>query len=71
MESYEIEALYMTESEVAAYLGVSRGRVPQLARAGQITRLKGSVYDRASIEAYKLKRGNKKGGRYPKDPSSA
>jgi len=68
MESYEIEALYMTPTEVAEYLGVSPGRVRHLVAAGQIEKLKGSVYKRSSVEAYKLKRGDKKAGRYPKDP---
>ena len=66
MEIEKIEALYMTATEVAEYLGVSRGRVPNLAAAGQIARMKGSVYERASVEAYKLKRGDRKAGRYPK-----
>ena len=66
MKPKEIEALYMTPDEAAEYLGVTKSRVSKLVTAGQITKLKGSVYDRASVEAYKAKRGDKKAGRYPK-----
>jgi hypothetical protein len=65
MKIEEIEALYMTEAEVAEYLNVSTGRVRQLA-GKHITKLKGKGnYERASVESYALKRGYKKGGRYP------
>ena len=67
MDKKSIEALYMTPSEVAEYLGVSPGRVRHLEIAGRIVKLKGSVYERASVEAYKLKRGDRKAGRYPKE----
>ena len=66
MKPEKIEALYMTHEEVAELLSVSLGRVTHLATAGQILKLKGSVYERESVEAYKVKRGDKKAGRYPK-----
>ena len=65
MKREEIEALYMTTAEVMEYLDITDSRASQLAKAGQIVKLKGSVYDRASVETYKAKRGDKKGGRYP------
>lgn len=67
MKPEEIEALYFTPSEAAKFLNVDKSRVRQLVTAGLIVKLKGSVYDRASVEAYKIKRGNKRGGRYPKE----
>ena len=70
MKPEKIEELYFTAEEVAEYLNISRGRVHQLANAGQIIKLKGRIYDRASVEAYKTKRGDKKGGRYPAEPST-
>ena len=66
MKPEEIEALYMIPEEAAGYLGVNKGRVRQLAISGLIIKLKGGVYERSSVEAYKMKRGDKKGGRYPK-----
>ncbi|MDR2957048.1 MAG: helix-turn-helix domain-containing protein [Coriobacteriales bacterium] len=66
MDRHEIEALYMTTEETASFLGVSKSRVRALEAANQIIKLKGSVYERASVEAYKAKRGDKKAGRYPK-----
>lgn len=57
----------VTAEQVAEYLGVSKRRVFALADAGEIERLKHGAYDRASVEAYKLKRGDKKGGRYPSE----
>jgi hypothetical protein len=62
MDNKEIEALYMTVTEVQEYLGVNRARVYQLLNAGHIAQLKGSVYNAASVEAYRVKRGDKKGG---------
>jgi len=35
--------------------------------AGRIVKLKSSVYERASVEAYMLKCGYRKAGRYPKE----
>jgi predicted transcriptional regulator of viral defense system len=67
MKPEEIEALYMTHSEVMDYLSVSQGRVSHLAKAGMIERLKGGIYLTSSVKAYRLKRGDKKAGRYPKD----
>jgi ribosomal protein L19E len=66
MKPSEIETLYMTPDEAAEYLGVTKSRVRKLISSGQITKMKGSIYSRAEIEAYKLKRGDKKGGPYPK-----
>ena len=71
MKPEKIEELYFTAEEVADYLSISRGRVHQLANAGQIRKLKGRVYDRSSVEGYKTKRGDKKGGRYPARTSPA
>jgi len=65
------EDYYMTVTEAAEYLNVTTGRIRKLAAAGMITKLKGSVYDRASVEAYKAKRGDKKAGRYPKEAKEA
>jgi hypothetical protein len=62
-----IEDLYMTRKEAMEYLNVSESRFFQIRNAGYIEALKGGVYSRASVEAYKLKRGDKKGGRYPKE----
>jgi hypothetical protein len=59
------EDYYMTCAEVAEFLNVSIRRVMVLSSEGRIKKLKGSVYDRASVEAYKEMRGDKKGGRYP------
>jgi hypothetical protein len=67
MNDKELEALYMTTAEVAELLDVGERRVFALVNQGQFTKLKGGVYNRASVEAYKAKRGNKKGGRYPKE----
>jgi hypothetical protein len=66
MKNHEIEALYFTRDEVARYLDVVPPRVYKLRDSGFIDELKGGIYSRASVEAYKLKRGDKKGGRYPK-----
>ena len=66
MNPKDIEALYLTPEEAATYLGVNKSRVRQLALAGHVVKLKGGVYDRASIEAYRDKRGDKRGGPYPK-----
>jgi hypothetical protein len=66
MKPQEIEALYLTRAEAAEYLDVNPFRIYSLRDAGRITELKGGVYDRASVEAYKDKRGDRKGGRYPK-----
>jgi len=60
------ESISMKASDVAEYLGVSRARVTHLAQAGQIDKLHDGTYARQSVEAYKLKRGDKKAGRYPK-----
>ncbi|MDR0514659.1 MAG: helix-turn-helix domain-containing protein [Coriobacteriaceae bacterium] len=65
MEPQEIEALYMTRDEVIDFLGVTHQRVYALKKSGFIKELKGGVYDRSSVEAYKAKRGDRKGGRYP------
>jgi hypothetical protein len=71
MRPQEIEALYMTAQEVAVFLDVAKSRVHHLANAGQIIKLKGSVFSRESVEGYKDKRGNRRGGRYPKpDPDT-
>jgi hypothetical protein len=70
MITINVEDLYMTAEEVAEYLEITRGRVSNLANAGQLIKLKGSVYLRSSVEAYKLKRGDKRGGRYPKGAPS-
>jgi hypothetical protein len=67
MQNINPEDYYMTTAEVQEYLAVSRIRVAQLREAGLIKQLKGAMYDTASVEAYKLKRGDKKGGRYPKE----
>ena len=67
MKNSNVEDLYMTPTEVCTYLGISRARVTQLTKAGMIRKLKGAMYETASVEAYKLKRGDKKGGRYPKN----
>lgn len=67
MNDNELEALYMTTTEVANFLGVGEQRVFALVKQGQINKLKGGVYNRSSVEAYKLKRGDKRGGRYPAD----
>ena len=64
------EDYYMTASEVSSYLDVNLQRVHQLVKANQIKKIKGAMYDRASVEAYKVKRGDKKGGRYPANPST-
>jgi hypothetical protein len=66
MQPHEVEGLYMTPQEAAEYLGVNKGRVRQLAIDGRVIKLKGSVYETASVKAYRDKRGDKKGGRYPK-----
>lgn len=55
----------MTLSEVMSHLDVSKPRVMALRRNGQIDKLKGGGFYRPSVEAYKIKRGNKKAGRYP------
>jgi len=52
MDIEEFEALYMTSDEVAEYLGVTRSRIPHLAKSGQIVKTKGSIYLRSSVEAY-------------------
>jgi phage terminase Nu1 subunit (DNA packaging protein) len=56
----------MTAQEVMALLNVNKQRVTQLKTAGMITVMKGNIYDAESVQAYKLKRGDKKAGRYPK-----
>jgi hypothetical protein len=66
MNDNEIEALYMTRDEVAFYLNVNIRRVYALRNSGLISEMKGGVYNRANVEAYKAKRGDKRGGRYPK-----
>ena len=66
MDREQVEALYMTPDETAGFLGVSKARVRALENAGQIVKLKGSVYLRSSVEAYREKRGDRKAGRYPK-----
>lgn len=66
MDIKAIEALYLTANEVADYLNVNRSRVSQLTQSGYITKIKGGMYDRASVEDYKRMRGDKKGGPYPK-----
>ena len=66
MKPEELEALYFTPEEAAAYLNVSKNRIRRLALDGMILKLKGSIYYRPSVEEYKLKRGDKKAGRYPK-----
>jgi len=66
MKPEEIEALYMTIEEAAEYLNVDKSRVRKMSRSGYFAKLKGNVYDRSGVEAYKVKRGDKKGGRYPK-----
>jgi hypothetical protein len=66
MKPEDIEALYLTPKETAEVLGVTPSRVGALERSGLILKLKGSIYDRASVEAYLAKRGDRKGGRYPK-----
>jgi hypothetical protein len=58
---------YFTRQEVEDFLNVSKPRVYHLRDSGLIDELKGGVYSRASVEAYKLKRGDKKAGRYPKE----
>ena len=60
-----IESLYYTPKEAAEYLSVSERRLRDLVAQGQVIRLKGNVYEKKSVDAYKLKRGGKKGGRYP------
>jgi hypothetical protein len=67
VKASEIEALYMLPSEAAEYLGVSIRRLRAIDSAGHLEKLKGAVYSRASVEAYKEKRGDRKGGRYPKE----
>ncbi|MDR2672788.1 MAG: helix-turn-helix domain-containing protein [Coriobacteriales bacterium] len=64
MKPHELEALYFTRQEVEELLGVSKPRVYHLRDAGFIDELKGGIYSRASVEAYKAKRGDKKGGPY-------
>ena len=59
------EDYYMTPAEVSEYLEVNDRRVRVLASEGRIKKLKGAMYDRASVEDYKEKRGDKKGGPYP------
>ena len=56
----------MTAQEVADFLAVAKSRVHHLANAGHIIKLKGSVFSRESVESYKDKRGDRRGGRYPK-----
>jgi hypothetical protein len=67
MDRSDIEALYMTRDEVAARLGVNIRRVYALRNTGMLVDMKGGVYSREEVEAYLLKRGDKRGGRYPKD----
>jgi predicted transcriptional regulator of viral defense system len=66
MKTSDKEALYMTLDEVAELLGVSKARVHKMNADNLIERMKGGVYNRANVEAYKAKRGDKRGGRYPK-----
>jgi len=72
MNKLDFEALYMTLAETAGYLNVSHQRVWALVKAGQLESMKGGVYLRSDVEAYKAKRGDRKGGRYPKakEPSA-
>ena len=70
MKPDEIESLYLTREEVAEFLNVNPSRVYSLRDADLILMLKGGVYDRASVEAYKLKRGDRKGGRYTAPPKT-
>jgi hypothetical protein len=65
MERQEVEAMYLTRDEVAEYLAVSKDRVYRIRDAGFIVELKGGIYLRDSVEAYRAKRGYKRGGRYP------
>ncbi|MCL2537443.1 MAG: helix-turn-helix domain-containing protein [Coriobacteriia bacterium] len=65
----DINANTMTLPEVMEYLNVSKQRVMALRRDGMITKLKGGGFYRPSVEAYKIKRGDKKAGRYPKAES--
>jgi hypothetical protein len=57
----------MTRQEVQDYLMITKSRFFAVKKAGYIKELKGGVYETASVEAYKAKRGDKKGGRYPKE----
>lgn len=67
MKGSELEALYMTTVEVAERLGIGERRVFALVKQGQITKLKGGVFSREDVESYLLRRGDKRGGRYPMD----
>jgi hypothetical protein len=60
----EVSEGFMTRKEVSEFLNVSRQRVYQLRDAGLIKALKGGVYDAESVRAYKIKRGDRKGGPY-------
>jgi hypothetical protein len=60
----EISDGFMTRGEVEEALDISKRRVYQLSDAGLIKALKGGVYDAESVRAYKIKRGDRKGGPY-------
>jgi hypothetical protein len=60
----EISDEFMIKSEVEGFLNVGTTRVYQLRDAGLIKALKGGVYDAKSVRAYKIKRGDRKGGPY-------
>ena len=65
MRPEEIEALHMTANEAAEYLEVGERRIFALVAQGLLTKMKGGIYSREEVESYKVKRGDKKGGRYP------
>ncbi|MCL2025173.1 MAG: nucleotidyltransferase domain-containing protein [Coriobacteriia bacterium] len=66
----QVSAASMTRAEVMDYLSVGKSRIPQMVRTGDIMPLHSGGFYRPSVEAYKKKRGNKKGGPYPKGSDS-